>query len=428
MTNTERIHAGAKLPGQRERLEVVDALRGFALMAIVLLHNLEHYNLIYTPENLPSWLSSLDNGVTKAVFFLFAGKAYSTFCLLFGFSFYIQMSNAEYKGKDFRWRFVWRMAILVLFSQLHAFFYNGDILLLYAVVGMFLPLVWKLGDKTLVILATVFFLQPVEIGRMAYALFTPGYVSEIGSLYAQYGNEAYTHVAEGGFLEMAKSNMCEGQLYSNLWQVSAGRPFMVAGLFICGLLLGRNGMFVKSGRSVSFWKKVLYVSVPTTAILYGMHYINDISAEKLHAAMTAIASVPEMSGTLDALISKDTMLGSSDLLIYSLTSLFFMGIWVSSIVLLWFRYRKKSHTAPIAALYGRMSLTNYIGQSVIGGAVYFGYGLGMYKTTGATQCLLIAAAILCIQFAFSKWWLSRHRQGPLEYVWKKLTFLGSRSR
>lgn len=140
------------------RLDVVDALRGFALMAIVLLHNLEHYNLIGTPDSTPQWLASVDSAVMKSVFFLFAGKAYSIFSLLFGFSFYIQMRNAAARGEDFRLRFVWRMLLLMLFAQLHSVFYNGDILMLYAAVGLVLPLLCRLGDKALLALAVICFL------------------------------------------------------------------------------------------------------------------------------------------------------------------------------------------------------------------------------------------------------------------------------
>lgn len=97
-------------------------------MAIVLLHNLEHYNLFLVPENVPAWLQTIDKYAWDILFFLFAGKAYATFSLLFGFSFYIQFHNAEKRGIDFRGRFAWRMCLLFLFAQLHALFYNGDIL------------------------------------------------------------------------------------------------------------------------------------------------------------------------------------------------------------------------------------------------------------------------------------------------------------
>ena len=138
-----------------ERLGVVDALRGFALMAIVLLHNLEHYNIYHLPEGQPSWLDALDKGVWDTVFFLFAGKAFATFSLLFGFSFFIQMDNQARKGNDFRLRFAWRLFLLALFAQLHALFYNGDILLLYAFCGFFLIPVARLSNKLVLVFATV---------------------------------------------------------------------------------------------------------------------------------------------------------------------------------------------------------------------------------------------------------------------------------
>ena len=149
-----------------ERLGVVDALRGFALLAIVLLHNLEHYNLFLPLDyTLPAWLQTIDKYAWDTMFFLFAGKAYATFSLLFGFSFYIQFHNAEKRGTDFRGRFAWRMCLLFLFAQLHALFYNGDILLLYAVVGFALIPVCKLKDKTVFWIAAILLLQPYEWGR-----------------------------------------------------------------------------------------------------------------------------------------------------------------------------------------------------------------------------------------------------------------------
>ena len=108
-----------------ERLGVVDALRGFALLAIVLLHNLEHYNLFFIPENMPAWLQTIDKYAWDTMFFLFAGKAYATFSLLFGFSFYIQFHNAEKRGIDFRGRFAWRLCLLFLLRSCTLYFITG---------------------------------------------------------------------------------------------------------------------------------------------------------------------------------------------------------------------------------------------------------------------------------------------------------------
>ena len=152
------------------RIEVVDALRGAALCAIVIIHCLEHYNLYYIPQGMPDWLNILDKGVWTATWFLLAGKAFSTFSLLFGFSFFIQLGNAERRGVDFRARFAWRMLMLVLFSQLHSLFYNGDILLLYSIIGLLLVTMCRFSTKTIAIVATVLIIQPVEWLRSYWLL------------------------------------------------------------------------------------------------------------------------------------------------------------------------------------------------------------------------------------------------------------------
>lgn len=139
----------------------MDALRGFALLAIVLLHNLEHYNIFYGSAPQPGWLEQLGSRTTELIYFLFAGKAYATFSLLFGFSFFIQMRNARRRGEDFRARFAWRMLLLVGFSQLHALFYNGDILLLYAVCGLILIPASSWSNRTVLVVATILMLQPL---------------------------------------------------------------------------------------------------------------------------------------------------------------------------------------------------------------------------------------------------------------------------
>jgi uncharacterized protein len=72
---------------------------------------------------------------------------------------------------------------------------------------------------------------------------------------------------------------------------------------------------------------------------------------------------------------------------------------------------------------GRMSLTNYIAQSIMGTFVYYGYGLGLYKYTGATYCLLIGLLLFTLQLFFCRWWLSRHKQGPLENLWHRATWI-----
>ena len=97
-------------------------------MAIILVHNLEHFIFPVYPADSPGWLNVLDQGVFNVTFSLFAGKAYAIFALLFGFTFYIQSSNQKKQGKDFGYRFLWRLVLLVGFATLNAaFFPAGDV-------------------------------------------------------------------------------------------------------------------------------------------------------------------------------------------------------------------------------------------------------------------------------------------------------------
>lgn len=381
-----------------ERLGVVDALRGFALLAIVLLHNLEHYNLFFMPENVPAWLQTIDKYAWDTIFFLFAGKAYATFSLLFGFSFYIQFHNAEKRGIDFRGRFAWRMCLLLLFAQLHALFYNGDILLLYAVVGFALIPVCKLKDKTVFWIALILLLQPYEWGRAIYALINPDYVAVTGH-FIPYAMRAEAATANGSFFDVLQSNIIDGQLYSNIWQVENGRLFQTAALFMFGMLLGRRKYLIKSEESVRFWKRMLIGAVIAFIPLYCLRIF-----------------VPDFITDSSALIPYN-------IAVPSYANFAVHGVLVSLFTLLWFKKETGYSWQSLLIPYGRMSLTNYISQSIMGVTIYYGFGLSMYKYAGATASLLIALLIFTVQLVFSRWWLVRHRQGPLEFLWRKGTWI-----
>ena len=381
-----------------ERLGVVDALRGFALLAIVLLHNLEHYNLFLAPENVPAWLQTIDKYAWDTLFFLFAGMAYATFSLLFGFSFYIQFHNAEKRGIDFRGRFAWRMCLLFLFAQLHALFYNGDILLLYAVVGFALIPVCKLKDKTVFWIALILLLLPYEWGRAIYAMINPDYVVSTCH-FMPYAMRAQEATANGNFFEVLCSNISDGQLYSNIWQVENGRLFQTAALFMFGMLLGRRKYLIKSEESVRFWKKMLKGAVLAFIPLYCLKTF-----------------VPD-------LLTNPSVQIPYKIAVPSYANFAFMIILVSIFTLLWFKKEKGYGWQSLLIPYGRMSLTNYISQSIMGVIIYYGFGLAMYKYAGATASLLIALLIFTVQLIFSRWWLACHKQGPLEFLWHKGTWI-----
>ena len=174
------------------RIEVVDALRGFAVMAIILVHNLEHFIFPVYPTHSPSWLTILAQGIFNGIFSLFAGKAYAIFALLFGFTFYIQSNYQKRQGKDFGYRFLWRLVLLAGFATLNAaFFPAGDVLLLFVVVGFVLFLTRNWSDKAILVTAVIFLLQPVEWYHYIASLINPAH--QLPDLKV---NEMYAEVAE----------------------------------------------------------------------------------------------------------------------------------------------------------------------------------------------------------------------------------------
>lgn len=383
------------------RLAVVDALRGFALLAIVLLHNLEHYNLYCVPDGMPGWLSVIDKMAWNVTFFTLAGNAYATFSLLFGFSFYVQMRNARARGCDFRARFAWRMLLLACFALLHSLFYNGDILLLYAVCGLLLIPASSWSNRTLVILSAVLMLQPFAWGKIIYACFNPDYV-DTNSLFVPFAQAAEQAGMYGNVTETLLSNLRDGILYSNLWQVEAGRLSLTPALFMIGMVLGRLELFVRSPRSMRFWTRTLIWATLAAVPLYLLKelvppYLNNITVASYYGI-----ALPRM---------------------YNVAT---MLILVSVFVICWFKAGDGYRFQKSTIAYGRMSLTNYITQSIIGVAVYYHCGLGLYNSTGAVACLLIGMAIFCVQLWWSRKWLATHKQGPMEYVWKRLTWWSPR--
>lgn len=380
------------------RLAAVDALRGWALLAIVILHCLEHYNVFCIPDNLPEWLLKFDRIVFDTTFFVLGGNAYATFSLLFGFSFFIQMRNARKRGDDFRWRFAWRMLLLACFALLHSLFYNGDILLLYAVCGLVLIPASSMNNRAIIIVAAILMLQPLSWIKVIYADLDPTYVST-DSLFMPYAIAADAIGRSGNILQTLESNLRDGILYSNLWQIESGRIFLTPALFLTGMLLGRLNFFERSETSRKFWKRALLISC--------------IAAVPLYILKTYIPP----------LFSNPTILTHYNVAMARIMNVATTTILVSIFIICWFAKKNGFKIQRLLIPYGRMSLTNYICQSIIGVAIFYHCGLGLYDKTGASACIAIALAIVGIQLLFSRKWLNNHKQGPLEYVWKRLTWI-----
>lgn len=387
-----------QITNKNPRIEVVDALRGFAIMGILLVHSLEHFIFPVYPTDSPQWLNVLDQGVFNVIFTLFAGKAYAIFALLFGFTFYIQNSNQKRRGGDFDYRFLWRLVLLIGFATLNAaFFPAGDVLLLFVVVGPVLFLTRNWSDKAIIITSVIFLLQPVEWYHYISTLVNPAHQLpdlNVGEMY-----EAVAEYTKGGNIkEFFLGNITLGQKASLFWAINAGRFFQTIGLFMLGFYIGRKQFFVSSKKNTQFWIKVLIVASISFAPLYTLKEL----------VMTNDAIVQQTIGTILDMWQK----------------LAFTLVLVSSFNIL---YQTKGFRKITDNLrpYGKMSLTNYISQSILGAIIYFPIGLYLAPYCGYTVSLLIGVAILVLQVWACKWWLSKHKRGPLEQIWHKWTWIGT---
>ena len=384
-----------------ERVLAVDALRGFAVMGIVLLHNIEHFNFYSFPEVSSPFLESLDKQLWDLLFFLFSGKAYAIFALLFGFTFYLQNHNCERRGEDFRNRYMWRLVLLLGFGFINASFFPGEILVLYALLGFVLVPVRHLSDKVVAWIAFILMLQPLEWCKVVYALIHPEanpeqMIFSLGDVYPELGGHS--------LWEMIKVNFVTGQLASLNWAWCYGRVFQTASLFMIGMLLGRKGLFRLTDETrtdvMHFWQRVAFYALPSAVLLYfGKEFIyGQIANPFLKATMQTIWN-----------------------LWYNLA---FMLVMVSAFLLLY--WINEGRVQRILVPYGKMSLTDYVSQSIIGSSLYFGYGLGLHQYCGTTYSLLIGIAFFLLQLVFAHWWFRHFRRGPLETLWHRLTWIGKK--
>lgn len=390
---------GTKTVLKKPRIEVVDSLRGFAIMAIMLIHSIEHFNFYVFPDpsTQPAWLNSLDTGIWDTLFLLFGGKGYAVFALLFGFTFSLMFGKQQSQGVDFGPRFLWRMLLLVGFALFNGLFFPGEVLMMYALVGVVLFLVRKFNNKALLIAALFLLSQPIEWGRYIYHLFNNDYtvpVSEMG----QYWNLLKEAQLGNSFLELVKANTLYGHKVSLMWAYDVGRLVQTGGLFVFGYWLGKKELFVDSEKSIRFWKRALAIG----ALVFVPFFL----LERNFAELT------------DAKIHGQTLLKVVDM--YG--NLALTAVLVASFILL---YKTKFFKKIAGGLRycGRMSLTAYVLQSIIGGFVFYGYGLGIGPSMLHTKSLAIGILLFAILFYFCKFWVNKYGQGPLEKLWHKLTWI-----
>lgn len=379
-----------------KRLEGLDALRGFALFGLFLVHMPELYELYWAhPVKDPVQLLWHD-----AVFTLFAGKAFAMMALCFGVSFFIIMGNSAQKGVDFTGRFLWRLGVLLIIGLLHGLWYRGDILEILALMGVLLVPFYRVKSAALVAaIGILFLLQPLMWVQIISGLNGAEWANRPFAYWSGEIPEAY--LTGKSWLETVRLNWVDGHPFKWQFMYESGRLSQILGLSLIGLSLGRIGFFREPERFGKARIAGFVLSLIAALVLW-------------HTKGLLGPLMPETTTVTMPRVLWNTILSNLTDLSIMLTLMFgFLSL-----------YYGPAHRALNAfAAPGRMTLSLYVGQSLVFVPVFYSFGLGLHATMSQSEAVLIGLVAFAVQMLLAHLWFKRFHYGPLEWVWRAATYL-----
>jgi uncharacterized protein len=383
-----------------ERILFIDILRGMALFGIL-------------AANMRAFFAPLDAYGTIGVLFhsradilaqafvdtFIQGKFISIFSFLFGMGFAIQLSRAEARGVRFLGFYPRRLLALALFGLIHGILiWAGDILLTYAISGAILLLFRTRKQKTLLWWAGSLFALPIVVSTTFLFLYfsrfrRPWMVPKPPDMQKLYA--VINIYAHGTVRQILAQNWVEWkqELPFTLFAIYA------SGLFLLGMWMWRAGIVQRLDEYKGMLKRVC-------AWCFALGLIVNIYVTIVRAVVPV---------------------GTVSLWVWSAGVLYLPGThvlsagYISGLALLFLREDCRRLLLPFAAV-GRMALTDYLMQSVLCTLFFYRYTTGLYGRVGPARGLVLTVILYGAQVVFSNWWLKRYRFGPMEWLWRGMTY------
>lgn len=431
---------------EENRIETLDVLRGFAVFGI-LLANIFLFALPTLPSGTPAGEGLGDRAAALLVGIFIEGKFYTIFSLLFGMGLMLQSRRASEAGRPFAGICLRRLAILFLIGVAHAvFLFHADILAFYALVGTAALPFRRLKPNALLtsagavlicglcVLTAYGFLNPQapvptepDWARLAQSPAPEAPAPTGAPVAGEAAEPAISPVLAPLFAHApALTGLSEQEFYafmadqrrvfrSGSWNETAryraisyfivGMPlrvlftsWQIMWLFLLGMYFVQKSLLTDPAERPGIYRRMIRIGLPVGG-----------SLQLLGAGIKAwLPGDPYLLPAFYVCVYVGTLL---------------MGLsYAGGVALLCAKKKEGSNgIRPLAAV-GRTALTNYVGQSVVCGALFYGWGLGWFGQLGRAQALLLTLPIFGLQLLLSSLWLRHFHFGPLEWVWKTLTY------
>ncbi len=390
----------AKPVSSSERIDFVDILRGFALLGVFMFNMWGFAGDRFGMMIWPQWW---DRALVVLRDFLIQAKFYSLFSFLFGWGMAIHMLRAKQREANFLPVYLRRLFILLLLGIAHGILiWDGDILTLYALMGFLLV---SFRDRSprflwitavLLLLFSIFMTLPYtgvtfirEFYQEATAVF---HWRDLGA--APYATGTWTEIAR------YRAQSFVGRNTDGLIYVFGN----ILAMFLLGLYTGKRQIFQKVDEHRTFLRRIMWGGLLLGILLNGAFVLNIYWRE---------TALPDWYPTRFAwtIHTGTRTFGAPALMLF----------YVSGLTLLVQRPKWQEWLAPLGPV-GRMALTNYLTQSILGTLIFNAYGLGLYGRTTPLFGVILVLIIFAGQIRFSAWWLERYQFGPMEWLWRSLTY------
>ncbi|QTM98661.1 DUF418 domain-containing protein [Sediminibacillus dalangtanensis] len=375
---------------ENQRLIWIDAARGLAILGIFMV-NAPAFNapfFLYGGAG-DYWDNKLDHAVQTGIDIFFQASFYTLFSFLFGFGMQVMYDRLQEKKQNTIYVLVRRLVVLICFGIIHAFLiWHGDILLSYGIIGFWLFCFYRRQNRTLLGWSLGLLLIPTGLLTMlSYA--ARNFLSDISAGDSQRIAEAMANYGEGSLLDILRQNAADW-LYANGGIAYLFLTFSLLPMFLLGMYASRKRWLHDTDRYRSvlvklwIWTCIVFILMKVGPYIIGNPFW-------LNEAKRAVG-------------------GSASALFYVLS------------VTLAFRTKYgRMLLMPLASV-GRMSLTNYLGQSLICFFLFYSAGLGLYGAVRPIYSVVLVLMIFSLQIFLSKWWFRYFRFGPAEWLWRSLTY------